>query len=458
MKRRLFLITTVLVLLCTLLAGCGGYAPGGPKVESGDYVQAVLLYDGAGTLTADEIFRRFWRIGEDGSLQYKLETAEEFVDCGMPKNYYVSPEDFKEAFANPQQLISAEYLLNAITDGKRYNCDGYDIVLLRAGEESTLLATMEGDQATALFLLEQGEIPPTAIPLAYEWDPYAVSDIYSNIFGHRFESDFRSMVQAIMNGDNTFYCSDSSNAARLHAYGDAIFPPYSQLVANIFFDEGYAHIIYKTFFDADRLAVLDEFQRSIEYLVRSALKEGDSPATMAIALYHAYAYQITEDEGVFHDDKNLTTFRAMTRYAGVAKNFATAYAYLCTQMDINAVPVGGLSAYNVSHDWTLLQFEGRYYYADPTWESRAGGTGLRYFGMSTQQRYDDDKFLAHYTNVANSNVLWGNNIDVSDEQFRPLQEIVDIQQMWRTNGNLTIRGINKAGEIVTLTVQEAAAP
>lgn len=453
MKKRLFLICVAAAMLCGLLAGCGGYAPNGAKVEPGDYEQTAVLYDVAGVLTADEIFRRFWRIGEDGSLQYKLETSEAFVDCGTPKDHYISSEDFLACFENPALLVSAESLLGEITDGKIYPQVNGDILVLRGGEGCTLLATLVDRQVTSLFLLEKGEIPPTAIPLNYEWDPYAVSDIYSNIFGHRFESDFRSMVQAIMNGDSTFYCSDSANAARLHTYGDAIFPPYSQLVANIFFEEGYAHIIYKTFFDADRIAVLDEFQRSIEYLVRGALKEGDTPATMAIALYHAYAYQITEDEGVYHDDKNLTTYRAMTGYAGVSRNFAAAYAYLCTQMNINAVPVGGLSAYNVAHDWTLLQFDGRYYYADPTWESRAGGTGLRYFGMSTQQRYDDDKFLAHYTNVANSNVLWGNNIDVSDEQFRPLQEVIDIKQMWRTDGNLTVRGTDKNGEEITVTAQ-----
>lgn len=451
---RKHLLSILLIgLLCLALTGCDSYPSDGPKVAAGDYVQTVLLYDGDGTLTADEIFRRCWRIGEDGSLQYKLETAEDFVDCGSPKQYYTTPDKFTAAFAAPEQLVSAEYLLTEITDGQLYTQDSYDILLLRAAEESTLLATVRDDTVTTLFLLESGEIPPTAIPMDYQWDPYAVSDIYSNIFGHRFETDFQSMVTAIMNGDSSFYCSDSSNAQRLVAYGDACFPPYSQLVANIFFDEGMAHIIYKTFHEEERLEVLDSFRRSIEYLVSSALKEGDTPTTMAIALYNAYSYQITYDYGADYEDKTLTTYRAMTEYTGIARNFAAAYAYLCTQMGIDAVPAGGLSAAGIAHDWTLLRLGDRYFYADPTWESNKGGTGLRYFGMTTQQRYDDDRFLAHYTSIANSNVLWGNNIDVSDERFFPLQDVVDILQMWRVDGKLTIRGINAAGETVELTAE-----
>lgn len=441
------------MLLCLGLTGCGGYPTDSAKVEPGDYVQSVLLYDGNGTLTADEIFRRYWRIGEDGSLQSKLETAEEFTNCGSPTEHYVTPEKLSEAFPAPEHFASAQALLTEITDGQLYKQDGYDILLLRAAQGSTLLATMENGTVTTLFQLEAGTIPPTALPMDYRWDPYAVSDIYSNIFGHRFESDFQSMVSAILNGDSSFYCSDSANAQRLHTYGDACFPPYSQLVANIFFEEGMAHIIYKTFNDADRLAILDNFCRSIEYLVGSALKEGDSPATMAIALYHAYVYQITYDHTASYEDRSLTTYRAMTEYTGIARNFAAAYAYLCTQMGIDAVPAGGINTGGLSHDWTLLWLDGRYYYADPTWETTAGGTGLQFFGMTTQQRYDDHQFLAHYTNIANSNVLWGNNIDVSDEKFFPLQDIVDIKQMWRTDGKLTIRGTNAAGEAIELTAE-----
>lgn len=453
MRKTLFSILLT-AALCLLLGGCGGsYPADGAKVEPGDYVQAVLLYDSDGTLTADEIFRRCWRVGEDGSLQYKLETAEEFVDCGTSKTHYTTPTEFAESFAAPEQLVAAEYLLTEITDGRMYTHDGEHILLLRAGEGSTLLATIKNNAVTTLFLLEAGEIPPTAIPLAYEWDPYAVSNIYSDIFGHRFEADFQSMVGAILNGDTAFYCTDAANAARLHTYGDAIFPPYSQIVANIFFEEGMARIIYRTFHDEDRVAILEDFRRSIEYLIGSALKEGDTPATMAIALYNAYSYQITYDHSANFEDKTLTTYRAMTEYTGTARGFAAAYAYLCTQMDIDAVPVGGLNTSNSSHDWTLLKIDNRFYYADPAWETDKGGTGLRYFGMTTQQRYDADGFLAHYTSIANSNALWGNNIDVSDERFFPLQDIVDVEQMWRNDGKLTIRGTNAAGETIELTAE-----
>ena len=447
----------LITVLCLLLTGCaGGYPADGAKVEAGDYLQQVLLYDSLGTLTADEIFHRCWRVGEDGRLQAKLETQEDFIDYGSGRDYYLSAKKLKNLFTAPDQMMSVEYLLNDITDGQIYQQGDTDILLLRSAEGSTLLATMgkiDGqNRITALFLLEQGEIPPTSVPIEYTWNPYLVSGIYNNIYGHRFSVDFQAMVTAIINGENTFYCSDSANAARLHAHGADIFPPYAKIVANIFYDNGMAHIIYKTFHDPDRVAYLQDFQRSINYLIGSALKQGDNYATTAIALYHALSYQLTLDTESEPDDKNLTAYRALTEFTGNAKNFAAAYAYLCTQMGIHASTAGGVSNRSASHDWTILYMDWRYYYADPTMETQAGGTGLRYFGLTTQQRYEQHGFLPHMTNIADSNTLWGDNVDVSDGKFAPLQEIVEIEQMWRTDGKLTVRGIDTKGETVTITI------
>lgn len=457
MKKHLLLIF-LLAATCITLWGCtDGNTSDSPKIESGDYRQQVLLYDRNGTLTTDEIFSRFWRLNEDGTLQSKLETEEGFIAHGKGQSYRTSEKNLNSLFDGDDRLYSVQHLTNRITDGKRYQQGDEDILLLRNADGSVLLALLEKDglrsTVSALFLLEPGDIPPTSSPIEYEWDPLAVSTMYNKIYGHRFTVDFQSMVNAIMNNKRSFYCSDPDNAQLLHTHAADLFPPYSQIVANVFYEDGKANIIYKSFDPAERRVYLDEFRRSIEYLINSALKQDDNEVTVAIALYHALSYQLTADAYTDPEDKTLTTYRALTEYTGSSKTFASAYAYLCNQMGISAVTAGGVSNTLISHDWTLLVLNDRYYYADPTMETLAGGTGLRYFGLTSQQRYEDHGYAAHMTSIGNTALLWGNNLDISDTRFAPVQSVVNVDRLWRTDGKLTVYGTNAKGESLCIEMK-----
>lgn len=465
MKKTLF--AALLAAVCILLTGCTDpYPADGPKLQPGDYIQQTLLYDNGSELTSEEIYSRSWRIGEKLELQDKLENLEEFRSYGKAKIYGTTAEELMGGIGQPEQLTAAGYTIGEITDGRRYTSEnGHDVLLLCTADSDTLLATVyeEGGNTllSSLFLLEQGEIPPTVQALDFSWNPYAISGFISALYDHRFPLDFNAMVGAILQGEDYFYCSDENNIGRLTRYGGEIFPPYTPLVANIFYSDGVGQIVYKVS-DDERIAILNDFDRALTSMIEQAVKQDDDPVTAAIALYRAYTYQIMYDYDAVTDaesimqNTDLSAYRALTEYCGRSEGFAAGYAYLCTQVGIKAISAGGTGSSGTTHDWTLLELDGRYYYADPTWETEAGGLGLRYFGMNAQQRYENGGFPNEKVNVGHSNILWGNGLDISDTRLIPLQEFAVVDGLLRADGNTVIYGYNADGEKIHYTMEAQA--
>lgn len=464
MKKTLF--AALLAAVCILLTGCSNpYPKDGPKLEAGDYIQQTLLYDSGTDLTSEEIYSRSWRIGEKLELQDKLENLEEFRDYGKSKVYSTTAAELAAAIAHPEQLTEAGYTIGEITDGRRYpNENGADVLLLRTADGDTLLASVyeEGGNTmlSSLFLLEQGEIPPTVQSIDFGWNPYVLSGFVSALYDHRFPLDFNAMVGAILQGEDYFYCSDMNNIDRLTQHGEDIFPPYAQIVANIFFTDGVGQIVYKVS-DSERIEILNQFDRSISSLIEQAVKQGDDPVTAAIALYHAYTYQIMYDYDAvtdavsFMQNTDLSAYRALTEYEGRAESFAAGYAYLCNQIGVKAISVGHSST---SHAWTLLELDGRYYYADPCWETQAGGQGLQYFGLTAQQRLENGGFYNYNINIGHSGTLFANGLDISDTRFTPLQQFTSVDGLLRADGNLILYGHNAKGDKIHYTVAKEQAP
>lgn len=457
-------ILTVLWALCILLTGCSAtYPKDGPKIEAGDYVQQTLLYSDSSYVSSEELYSRSWRIGDKLVLQDKLENLEAFRDYGKPKVYATSATQLMAGITDPALLNETGYTIGEITDGRLYaNENGHDILLLRTADGDTLLATIYQQNGkmtlSSLFLLKPGEIPPTVAAVDFGWNPYALSGFVSALYDHRFPADFNAMVGAILQGEDYFFCADYNNIDRLTTHGEDIFPPYAQIVANIFYADGVGQIVYKVT-DAERVNILNEFDRAISYMIEQSVKQGDDPVTAAIALYRNYTYQIMYDYDAVTDaesimqNTDLSAYRALTEYSGRADSFAAGYAYLCNQIGVKAISAGGVSDSNVSHSWTLLELDGRYYYADPCRETEAGGLGLRYFGMTAQQRYENGGFRNDQVNIGHSNILWGNGLDISDTRFVPLQDFVSVDGLLRADGNLVIHGYNANGEKIHYTVE-----
>ena len=95
------------------------------------------------------------------------------------------------------------------------------------------------------------------------------------------------------------------------------------------------------------------------------------------------------DEPTYYTEKNpryRETYTALMNGSGVCSSFAKAYAFLLLQcrvetMTIYCDHVSGLK--DKAHEWTMMKLDGKWYFADPTWERNGSDT---YFGVTTAER------------------------------------------------------------------------
>ncbi len=290
------------------------------------------------------------------------------------------------------------------------------------------------------------EADDTPQPLNFTWKPHVFSDIYLEVYGEVMEQTLYAMVDAVMTGAESFPCPDEETMYNIRTVSDVCFPPYTALVSGIYFKEGAVYLTY-AYDNKQREELLNQFINQVTTIIKSAVMEGDSSEAAAISIYHTYSGMIVYDYSAADDNVivDVSSYRAITELSGICQSFAPAYAYLCLQNGIDAVNTGGMNESFEAHEWTLLTLDGKYYYADPTYENGSEGQGLRYFGMTAAQRELEGGYIAENYNVGNTNELWGSEIDVTDERFSPLWGATWVDSMQRTNVGLQIQCVQADG-------------
>lgn len=249
-------------------------------------------------------------------------------------------------------------------------------------------------------------------PIDFEWNPHVFGATMRSIYGEEGEQDFYAMVDAVMAGEETFTYSNQQLVWNLDLLAAFLFPPYWVLVSEVASENGTATITYKVD-AAERERILSEFETQITQLVEADVKKNDNETMTAAALYHGFCGRVTYDQEFVQD---VSSYRAIMEYGGICQSFAGAYAYLCQQCGVDAVPIGGTNA-ELAHEWTLVNLDGKYYHMDPTFENGMGGYAFQYFGMTTQQREWDGYLIQDY-NVLNE--WWGDDVVATDDRFEPL--------------------------------------
>lgn len=316
--------------------------------------------------------------------------------------------------------------------------------------------TMIAETSTASVSPQVGDSQPvisspeaddTPQPLDFTWKPHVFSDIYLKVYGEVMEQTFYAMVDAVMTGAESFPCPDEETMYNIRTVSNVCFPPYAALVSEIYFKEGAVYLTY-AHDNKQREELLDEFIDQVTNIImESGIMECDSPEATAISIYHYYSQIIMYDYSALNDDVlvDVSSYRAIVELSGICQSFAPAYAYLCLQNGIDAVDTGGMNESFEAHDWTLLTLDGKYYYADPTYEDGSDGQGLRYFGMTAEQRESEGGYIAENYNVGSTNELWGRDIDVTDERFSPLWEAAWVDSMNRSDNGLQIQCVREDG-------------
>ena len=269
-------------------------------------------------------------------------------------------------------------------------------------------------------------VPDYMLPVEYIWNPYVLSDIYSKLYGDVFVSDYKSMIEAFLSYKETFACSSAESADALNYVASSSFPLLAMDVGTVQYDETQkVGILAYGLSEEDHMAGIEAFKEAINWLITSSVMKSDNELTTALALYMQYSSIVSYDYAALESDVmvDVSSYRALTMHEGICQSFGPAYAYLCLQMGIDAVPVGGLSIDNTAHEWTLVKLDGSYFYMDTTFENGEGGNGLKYFGMTTADRVNAGNYIEQTFNIGECNQMWGPDIQVNDERFSALRAV-----------------------------------
>jgi len=137
---------------------------------------------------------------------------------------------------------------------------------------------------------------------------------------------------------------------------------------------------------------IEEFRLTVaEHMYR--IKDMISLESKIIFLYRFYAIELTYDWEMFENENGLLrnpltdgAYNAIINHTGVCTSFAQGYDYLLLQLGVDAVMINGNgeSEEYGPHAWSMFQYDGNWYFADPTQDAHDGG--LWYFGMTVDQR------------------------------------------------------------------------
>ena len=245
-------------------------------------------------------------------------------------------------------------------------------------------------------------------------------------YGDAFVVDYKAMVDAFLNYEGTFVCSSLENVDAINYVAASCFPLLNMDVSYVQYDETQkVGILTYNWSEEDHLAGIASFKESINFLITSSVMRSDNDLTAALSLYMTFSSIVSYDYSALDSDfmVDVSPYRALTMYEGICQSFGPAYAYLCLQLEIEAVSAGGLSADDTAHEWTLVRLDNSYFYMDPTFENGEGGRGLKYFGMTTADRVNAGNYIEQTFNIGECNQIWGPDITATDERFSTLRSV-----------------------------------
>lgn len=314
-------------------------------------------------------------------------------------------------------------------NGKRHNTDRTSSSTLEDKETTT------GE--TTPVVTQESQTETDAPFFKYSWNPHVFSQIDRAALGEEAETFFYELIDTVMEGETSVPCESQELLWDIELAIDPYFPPFRYVVADYVYEDGKVILTYRVN-DEQRETLLSDFSRQIETLIGFAgLLEDDSRTVRAVKLYRMYSGMISYDYAAADNEvlTDVSCYRGLMDLEGICQSFAYAYAYLCLQAGVEAASVSGMNT-EFAHLWTILTLNDKYYYVDPTFESGDGGCGLKYFGMTAEQRELAGGFVADEYNIGNSNDVWGKDIDVTDETFAPLWEAVYIVDVSQKDGEL----------------------
>lgn len=126
------------------------------------------------------------------------------------------------------------------------------------------------------------------------------------------------------------------------------------------------------------------------------------------------------DDPTFYTAKNprySETYTALMTGRGVCSSYAKAYAFLLLQCRVEAMTVyceHVSGDRDKSHAWTMFKADGKWYFADPTWEKNGSDA---YFGVTTAEREQNGYLSQNFRLFFVYDTQFSEKFAVNDNRF-----------------------------------------
>lgn len=253
-------------------------------------------------------------------------------------------------------------------------------------------------------VVETAETTTETTKKPFEFNPH----VYSAKLAERIPQDhwdsFNNMCDALRKGEKSFKCSSEEAYKWCTDVGVLcnLFPTAGMKIegksedGSPAFENGTGKISYKIPIE-DFLKRQKDFEALVTDMINAAgVESDDTDYEKALKLYVYVAENFVYRQYGDSSDENFV-YRTFTTKEGVCINFASVYAYLLLQVNVDALNVG--STGDMDHAWTYTNIDGKWYHIDTTWALhltydgdnvvRQEETRLDYFLMSDEERNND---------------------------------------------------------------------
>lgn len=233
-----------------------------------------------------------------------------------------------------------------------------------------------------------------APPARLKFQPKVCSSYMEDVFGEKMCQAWFSLVDAMMEGKDTFACPDVETFDWvIGQFPHRCFPIVEDMIAygadpDHPVTDGIGHFSY-TVPREEFTAKVSQFAEAVEDILNETVKETDTDFEKALSLYQYFAEHYTYDYDLYNalqtdvlNARETSANHVFFEKSGICCELSTAYSYLLMQTGIDATVMSG-----DDHQWSYVKLNGKNYHIDPTF-ALSGSNQLAYFMMDDQQRED----------------------------------------------------------------------
>lgn len=256
----------------------------------------------------------------------------------------------------------------------------------------------------------------------YDYNVFMLSQETIEFMGNDFAEFYVGFVDAFLNYQDEFACSDKRFAEMLSTIIYYEFPLYNACAEPFEYfkhydpEKGTVSIEYK-YDEAKFKSVKEEFFASANALLAD-VNPDQTDIQKAKAIYHALSTKMTYDDVALEEIERKESYYAYLNNSGVCITFANVYNQLLTQVGIKTTLAHCDNVDTIGHTWSIVTLDGKQYFCDPTYElSYDKGNGYKFFGINYADRTADGlgaegiRYGRYYSHVLEADMIAANSLN-----------------------------------------------